>query len=156
MFTAWKLLVRVQCGPPRAPLTDRAYANPLIADAPGTCSVPVTVADLQSSPGTWDGRVVAVLDGWVVGGPAGCTEIACAPSMPCCNSCFSSELFSDTRGGSGVALRDMASVPYECTGDECMPYTACTQPVDLRYRLIARFVAAMGGYREVRSIVMLP
>jgi len=131
--------------------------NPLIADAPGTCAMDVSVADLVATPATYDGHVVAVRDGWLLGGPAGCTELACPSTMPCCNSCFADEYFADAMSASsGVALRDSAGATYSCTGDECMPYSSCTQPVDRRYRVIGDFVAAMGGYIEVRSIWMIP
>ncbi len=139
------------------PGTSCVAGNPLIADAPGTCALPVTVADLLASPSRFDGHVVAVLTGWIVGGPAACTRRACPMTMPCCNTCNSGELLADAMGATmGVSLRDMASVPYACSGDECMPYTTCTQPVDRRYRVIGRFVAAMGGYLEVQSISMIP
>lgn len=130
--------------------------NPLIADAPGTCAMDVTVADLVATPATYDGRVVAVREGWLLAGPAGCTELACPMSMPCCNSCFSDEYLADTMSASGgVGLRDTSGTVFSCTGDECMPYRTCTQPPDQRYRVIGTFVAAV-GYVDVQSIWPLP
>lgn len=130
--------------------------NPLLADAPGICAVPLTVAELTSMSMRYDMRTIGVLDGWVLGGAAACTRIACPPSMPCCNSCSSGEFLGDTMSSpSGVNLADMGGTAYMCTGDECMPYTTCTQAVDLRYRVIGQYVSATNTLR-VQSIVPLP
>jgi len=139
------------------PGVDCVAGNPLIADAPGTCALIATEAELSRTPRRFDGHYVGVLTGWIIGPPPACTEIFCGPSMPCCNSCSSGELLADTMtASSGIELRDSGSTPYACSGDNCAPYATCTQPVGASYRVIGRYYATGAGYIEVVSIAALP
>jgi Cys-rich repeat protein len=138
------------------PGTGCVPVSPLIADAPGRCATAATVTEIRAMPSRYDGRFVAVLTGWVLGGPAGCTRIACPPAMPCCNMCNSGEILAENMTDTtGIGLRDMAAMPYTCMGDECMPYATCTVAPNAQYRIMGWYRAA-GDYIEVHSILAIP
>ncbi|MEM9067878.1 MAG: hypothetical protein AAGE52_05205 [Myxococcota bacterium] len=125
-------------------------SSPLIADAPGVCLLPVTVADLRSMPARYEGRVVGIRTSFVTNGLTFCTEIACPPEMPCCNGCGSGMIAKDNAADeSGVDLADMAGTDYMCSGNECMPTETCTVDANAEYRIIGTFT---GGKLRVRSI----
>jgi len=110
----------------------------LIADAPGRCIVPATIAELQASPESYRGRIVGVSTSWVTTGPVACTEIACSPSMPCCNSCSGGMIAKDSDTATeSVGLATDVGVDYSCTGDECT--LSCTVMQDRTYRIIGEF-----------------
>jgi hypothetical protein len=127
--------------------------SPLIADAPGTCVIAVTVEELAADPTSYDGHAIGILDGWVANGPIACTRIACPPEMPCCNMCNATEEFRDSMTSTGgIAMRAPGGMMYGCMGDNCTPLAACTVEPNLGYRLIGTFHAADGGYVEVITL----
>lgn len=116
--------------------------NPLISDGPGICGLTATLAQLASDPGTYDGHVVGVLGGWVVLGFGACTELACSPSMPCCNTCQADEFLAPAmtdRAGVRLAKDDGSS--FSCLGDDCDPAVDCDAEPNQRYRVIGTFDA---------------
>lgn len=130
--------------------------DPRVADLPGRCGVAATVAELEATPATYDGRFVSVVTGWLLGGPARCTELACGSTMPCCNSCSADEYLADAMTATaGLTLRDASTGPYTCTGDNCNPYATCTRPPNLRYRVSGTYDAS-GPALDVTTIVALP
>ncbi len=114
--------------------------SPLIADAPGTCLLEVTVAELAANPGLYTDRVVGVRTSYVTNGLSACTRRACPLEMPCCNDCNSGMFAFDMEDGDdSVQLFDDAGTAYECSGTECDMRETCTVMPDLSYRIIGTF-----------------
>lgn len=101
--------------------------RPFIADAPGTCALKVSVAELLGDPRKFDGHVVT-LTGDVKAGLAFCTMMACSPQNACCNSCGSDQIIVDEGSSStgGVRLRDANGKEYSCGGNNCTYADNCT------------------------------
>ena len=115
-------------------------ASPFIADAPGTCLLEVTVAELADNPDSYRDRVVGVRTSYVTNGVSACTRLGCPEEMPCCNTCNAAMYAYDVMDGpSSVQLFDDAGVAYECTGTECVMTETCTVMPDQSYRIIGVF-----------------
>lgn len=115
-------------------------ASPLIADAPGTCLLEVTVAELAANPDAYRDRVVGVRSSFVTNGPSACTRLGCPEEMPCCNTCNAAMFAYDVMDGpSSVQLFDDAGVAYECTGTECVMTETCSVLPNESYRIIGTF-----------------
>jgi hypothetical protein len=130
--------------------------RPYVADAPGTCRVRATVAELTAEPKAWvDTRVV--IDGEVGHGPAFCTKMACAPDNPCCNQCGASQVVRDSAGDRAeLDLRKDDGSSFGCSGNECTVADSC----DLRQgptRVLGTLRADQWGghYFEVETITWL-
>lgn len=138
---------------PRLTCMDR---NPLLADAPGTCLIPATVADLTTNPRTYAGHVVGVRTGYVQTGIPSCTRIACSQMNPCCNTCNSTQVLADTSSASAIVrLVSPMGVNYACAGNECDYQDNCDLPIG-RYRVFGTFRNASPPTIDVTTIVMLP
>ena len=107
----------VSCGP-----NLRCVADPRVADIPGTCATQATVAEILAQPADFDGRFVFI-DAQVGHGYALCTQMACSPEAPCCNTCGAEQQLFDadmTPGQvQGLTLEGAEGEHYGCSGDSC-------------------------------------
>ncbi len=115
--------------------------DPRLADAPGVCALAVTVAELLADPTAYDGRVVAIVDGYVDAGPGRCTRIACPVDMPCCNTCSGTVVVRDAMDGETIELADEMGDALTCMGSECDYATMCEVTTPGRARVIGTFDA---------------
>lgn len=112
-------------------------ANPLIADAPGVCSIAATAAELVNDPTTYDGHVVVVLSGYILE-----ANTTCTPGAPCNigNACAAEEFLADGMAGPGtIRLLDGAAAPHACVGNECDYLDNCPHTIDARHRVFGTF-----------------
>lgn len=120
---------------------------PMIADAPGVCAYPVTVAELQKDPKAYDGHIVAIT-GYVDHGFAICTKMACPPNT-CCNSCGASLLLADSKGvqdGSQSLILRKSGKNLGCGGNDCTWQDNCD--LELGYSwAIGKF--SVGDYEQL-------
>ena len=87
----------------------------------------ITVSDVLADPRAYDGKRVTIT-GNVFAGPAFCTQLACSPSNPCCNSCGADQNLydgSNWAGSDGLSLRRDGEM-FGCGGDECTVADSCT------------------------------
>jgi len=146
------------------PMLSCVGRDPRIADLPGICSVAAAYSALDSTPSTYDGRVVAITDdqmsgflGYVSYTIAACTRRGCPMTDPCCNACTATQIVaSSTTSRNGFELISPNRVTYTCGGDECTDAAnnrvAYWKKCDLtpgRYRLIGRINASARQFQAV-------
>lgn len=117
--------------------------RPFIADAPGTCRNVATVDEIAANPTDYDGMRVSI-DGYVNIGPAICTQMACTPDDPCCNSCGASQVLADTESAfDGIDLMKDGET-MGCGGDSCDYVDNCGLDATGKTRVVGR--VEVGGF----------
>lgn len=127
----------------------RCVYRPFVADAPGRCRNVVTVEELRANPDQWDGVRVSI-DGVMNTGYAICTQMACTPDNPCCNSCGASQtLLDDASPGAreGLTLIQDGET-LGCGGNNCNYQDNCSVE-DGEYRVLGVFNATRYGVGEL-------
>lgn len=134
-----------RCDPDHA-----CVVRPHIADVPGRCSVKTTVDEVLANPAAFAGEYVAI-DGFVNHTFAICTQLACSPENPCCNSCGAGQLLFDAEGerasDRGLRLLDSERGEYHCGGNNCSVGDSCTVP-NTEHRVFG-FVRYNDGFLEL-------